>query len=87
MFQAHPPPPPAEQRTEPVEDWENGRCPVTGQTIPQDPEFTVVVRMGGKAFRYAVCCAHCVKDLKREPARYLHPDGRPKNERPAGPQP
>jgi hypothetical protein len=66
-----------------VEDWENGRCPVTGQTIPQDPEFTVVVRLGGRAYRYAVCCAHCAKDLARHPARYLRPDGRPRNERAA----
>lgn len=82
MLQAHPPAPPAEQRTEPVEDMENGRCPVTGQIIPQEPEFTVVVRLGGKALRYAVCCARCGKDLQKEPARYLHPDGRPRNARP-----
>jgi len=82
MPQAHPPSPPAEQRVEAAADWENGRCPVTGQQIPQEPEFTVVVHLGGKAWRFAVCCAHCVKELKRHPSRYLHPDGRPKNERP-----
>jgi RNA polymerase-binding transcription factor DksA len=79
MLQA-PPPPPAEQRTEAVEEMENGRCPVSGQTIPQEPEFFAVARLGGRAYRYAVCCAACKQDLERKPSAYLHPDGRPKRE-------
>lgn len=62
-----------------VEDMENGRCPVTGQGLPQEPEFFVEVPVGGRIRRYGVCCAHCVDALKGAPERFLHPDGRPRN--------
>ncbi len=65
----------------PVEEMENGRCPVTGQVLPQEPECFVVVSMGGRARRYGVCCRHCVQELQRRPAKYLRRDGRPKNEK------
>jgi len=65
----------------PVEEMENGRCPVTGQGLPQEPEFFAVVSWGGKARRYGVCCRHCLKELQCRPAKYLRRDGRPKNEK------
>ena len=65
----------------PPEEMENGRCPVTGQGLPQEPEYFAVAAMGGTARRYAVCCRHCVQELQRRPGKYLRRDGRPKNEK------
>ena len=52
---------PAEKKPKPV----NALCPVTDEKI--DPEVTAQYK--GKTI--AFCCADCVKDFNKEPAKYM----------------
>jgi hypothetical protein len=52
----------------------NTLCPVMGGKVTEKSP-TVVVK--GQAYR--LCCGGCDKKLQADPARYLAPDGTPKN--------
>jgi YHS domain-containing protein len=52
----------------------NTLCPVMGGKVTEkSPTFVV------KGQAYRLCCGGCDKKLQADPAKYLNPDGTPKN--------
>ena len=57
---------------------DNALCPVTGEKLTARKAPRVIVR--GRT--YKVCCRKCIAHLRKNPDKYLKPDGTPRNAKP-----
>jgi hypothetical protein len=60
----------------PVKQANNTVCPVLGGPVKAGNPTVVV-----NGTEYRVCCKGCDSELKANPAKFLKPDGTPKNQK------